>query len=212
MRSNRPYVFRASQRALCALVLGLAPAIALPAAAHEFSAVLIVPPGAAAQTLRDAMQTAFLIATRERDGHPNETSEGHLGGLDVQLTVVAADQPDAVTAADPQFIAAPLMSKAEVAGLSAAAPGAVTLWQSDIEQPASDAMLAGDAGRGIAAFKDQFVRETGNLPDDAATSAYLMARWIDRLVRPLGAADDRAALLLGLGRANDSADGVPVAP
>jgi hypothetical protein len=212
MRSNGPYIFRASQRALCVLMLGLAPAIAQPAAAHEFNAVLIVPPGASAQSVRDTMQTAFLLATRERDGHPAETSEGHLGGLDVQLTVVAADQPDAVAAENPQFIAAPLMSKADVAGLSVVAPGAVTLWQSDIEQPASKAMLAGDTGLGIAPFRDQFLRETGTLPDAAATSDYLMARWIDRLVRPLGAADDRAALLRGLGRADDSATGVPVAP
>lgn len=65
-----------------ALILSLT---AAPAMAHEFELLLLAPPDAPEAVL-EQMRAAFLIASHERDNHPDETSEGHLGGMDVQLT------------------------------------------------------------------------------------------------------------------------------
>jgi hypothetical protein len=67
------------------LALILSPTAA-PALAHEFELLLVAPPEATEAVLGQ-MRAAFLIASHERDSHPDETSEGHLGGMDVQLTL-----------------------------------------------------------------------------------------------------------------------------
>ena len=59
--------------------------------AHYFDVAIVVPPGDG----QAAMQ-AFLLASAERDGHPDETSDGHLGGLDSHVTIVEnGDHADA---------------------------------------------------------------------------------------------------------------------
>lgn len=54
------------------------------AAAHEFTAGLIVTGPRAPERLADVVN-GFLLAADERDGHAEETSDGHLGGVDVQI-------------------------------------------------------------------------------------------------------------------------------
>ena len=53
---------------------------------HSFDVAFVVPAGAHVQ----AMQ-AFLLASGERDGHAFEESDGHLGSLDVYISVVEMD-------------------------------------------------------------------------------------------------------------------------
>ena len=72
---------------------------------HSFNVALVVPAGERVQ----AMQ-AFLLASGERDRHANEESDGHLGGLDVYVSVVEMDADVAglrenVVAAQPDIIA-----------------------------------------------------------------------------------------------------------
>ena len=66
-----------------ALIVALA--LALPAAtahAHSFSLAVLAGGEDAATQLNSAVK-GILLATKERDGHADETSDGHLGGLDV---------------------------------------------------------------------------------------------------------------------------------
>lgn len=75
------------------------------AVAHEFTAVLIAP---AEPDRRAAMVAALLLASAERDGHPDETSEGHLGGIDVQLEVLGAGEYDQLAVLAPEVLLTPL--------------------------------------------------------------------------------------------------------
>ena len=194
-------LWRAGMFASVTLGTLLPGAFASAGLAHEFNTVLIVPAGDEAQETRDAMQRAFLIASRERDGHPDETSEGHLGGLDVQLTLIGQDRPDLVAAADPDFVVAPLSARDE-GTLAAIGAGldAVIISRTEIEATPMPGMLEADADVGFDSFEARFRAETGNAPNDEAIAAYLAARWIERVVRPLGAVDDRDALRQALGR------------
>ena len=68
-------------------VLGLMPLQALlaqSAQAHEFVVTIRAVGADRDLVLADALR-GFLLATKERDGHPDETSNGHLGGLDVYI-------------------------------------------------------------------------------------------------------------------------------
>ena len=72
---------------------------------RSFDVAFVVPAGAHVQ----AMQ-AFLLASGERDRHANEESDGHLGGLDVYVSVVEMDADVAgvrenVVASQPDIIA-----------------------------------------------------------------------------------------------------------
>ena len=67
--------------------------------AHSFTSVFIAPvSGIDAETGKQAFD-GFMFATRERDGHADETADGHLGGLDVYVEVVdSADDVEVVLA------------------------------------------------------------------------------------------------------------------
>lgn len=75
------------------VALGVAPllvSVAGGAAAHSFKTAFIAPmSGAQADIGRDAL-AGFMFATAERDAHPDQESDGHLGGLDVYVLVVDA--------------------------------------------------------------------------------------------------------------------------
>ena len=55
-----------------------------PASAHEFSLGIYASGDQAIEKLISAVR-GVLIAADERDGHPEETSDGHLGGVDVHI-------------------------------------------------------------------------------------------------------------------------------
>lgn len=69
---------------------GISAGASLPAMAHEFT-VAIVGSGATASARVAEVARGVIVAADEQDGHAGETSDGHLGGLDVQITLV----PDA---------------------------------------------------------------------------------------------------------------------
>jgi hypothetical protein len=89
------------------------------AAAHSFKVGAMIPlSGPSAETGRQWLD-GFLLATREQDAHPDQHSDGHLGGLDVYvLTVdsagdasaiknlVAADNPEVLTGPAPAALLA----------------------------------------------------------------------------------------------------------
>ena len=72
---------------LLALIAGVM-VFAPPAWAHSFNVALIIPASPEGREIRDG----FMLATTERDSHPDEESDGHLGGLDVYVTVIEAGE------------------------------------------------------------------------------------------------------------------------
>ncbi|MHA1565402.1 MAG: hypothetical protein ACTSX7_08835 [Alphaproteobacteria bacterium] len=160
------------------LVAAASAFFALPAGAHSFDVDIVfaqTTPAAA----RDGFLREFRRASDERDSHGDEESDGHLGGLDVysNVVVLGGDSPDSSGV----FIV--------VAGGDAGC-GAVAAGPSVIVIDA--ALLAGMAD--AAPFRADYESRYGALPDPLELSGYLVARQIDAMVRPLGGADDTAAL------------------
>ena len=173
-------------RLTLALILSLTGA---PALAHEFELLLLAPQETTDEALAQ-MQAAFLIASQERDSHPDETSEGHLGGMDVQLTLARIGE--ATAAEDTAFVVAPLAvpGDAAVAAL-AAQSGAVVV---DSGHLAALPKGLDQGGSALPPFADRFRAETGKDPGPEAVAAYLGAQVVELAVRPLNSVDDRETL------------------
>ncbi len=165
---------------------------AAAARAHQFEMFLIVPHSVEAAVEGRDMRDGFMLATRERDSHADEVSDGHLGGLDVFVTVIDADKSADIVHRVRQSgidIVAVLVSedrrpsiKARLEGSDAAVllPGRTPFTQGD-----SPAVLAF-----IAAFAREYVRK----PTAQAAQGYNAARRIDVAVRAQGGTDDRSLL------------------
>ncbi len=154
--------------------------IANAAAAHEFTVVLIVPEAA-----QQAARQAFLLASSERDGHPDETSEGHLGGLDSQLEIIAPGM--ALPTAQIVVAIAP-------ATLPPTGPGTWAFSLAAIGARERSLFLGG----GDSSFAARHAARYGMPPDATATRTYVAARLIDKAVRAQGGADDPRALAAAL--------------
>lgn len=177
-------------RLTLAVILSL---VAVPATAHEFELLLLAPPDATDAAL-DQMRAAFLIASHERDNHPDETSEGHLGGMDVQLTLARIGE--AAGAPDLAFVVAPFAAASDPAVATLAAAVDAVVVHSGHLAAAPEGLDAGDAA--LPPFADRFKAETGQAPGPEALDAYLGARLVDLAVRPAGSVDDRQALRAAL--------------
>lgn len=161
--------------------------------AHAFSVVLIVPAGEP-QIAQD-MERAFLLAADERDQHPDNHADGHLGGLDVYLVVMENADAEAIATAAPEIVIDALASP------GAAHQGEERLWISggDLERLDRERML-GSADPDLPAFSGRFESATGRIPSPQAEAAYLAARLIDLIVRPLDDASDPLALRRAIDR------------
>ncbi|MES2915828.1 MAG: hypothetical protein V4753_11980 [Pseudomonadota bacterium] len=168
------------------LALALSAGLASPGLAHEFS-LLLLAPAAASQTEMDDMQAAFLIASAERDSHANETSEGHLGGLDVQMTLARIGEVAAGEAAD--VVVAPFAPADDAQVAALAAPGDAVIVDAGV--------LAGitpEERSDLAPFAERFQAATGRAADPAALGVYQAARVVDLAVRSVDSVADRAGL------------------
>jgi len=174
-------------------VLALALAVTLPAAAvqaHSFSlAVLAGGEHAAAQL--DSAVKGILLATQERDGHANETSDGHLGGLDVYivpLPAFAAETIQGLKGVSQASIDVAILLDPEaeleqaMAGLD---PQTVIMRPGTINPEPTEASKM---------FAMRYQTAYGTVPDQSAVAGYNAARRVDLAVRPLGGVDDRPAL------------------
>ena len=90
-----PFAFAAATRVQTAIrrsILMVAVWMALSgnALAHSFTAALIVAGDNREASLAEAVR-GFLLAADERDAHANETSDGHLGGVDVHVLPLPRD-------------------------------------------------------------------------------------------------------------------------
>jgi hypothetical protein len=142
--------------------------------AHSFNVTMVVPAGEA-----EAALSAFLIASAERDSHPDETSDGHLGGVDSHVSFVeylgdAGASLAAVTDQKPDILAI-IAPNSELNGL-----GISGVWAFSV----SDFSLT----------SQQFQSDLPPFGNDTATRVYFAARLIDIAVRAQDGVDDIAAL------------------
>jgi hypothetical protein len=171
---------------LTLLVLAVGLLLGSPAWAHSFDTIFVVPLSGSQAAAGKQARDGFMFAARERDGHPNETADGHLGGLDVFLLIVdsTAGEGEVVAklreltggAADdtPRVVAPPALLEPIRGQIS------------EIELLAIDLTTAVHAetrtmdGR---LFSTAFEDDLGYAPTQAVYAGYAAARQIDAAVR-----------------------------
>jgi len=70
-----------------------------PAAAHRFNVALLATVSGPMALPGKQARDGFMLATTERDAHPDQESDGHLGGLDVYVNVIDPRQSTAAARA-----------------------------------------------------------------------------------------------------------------
>ncbi|MCK5273722.1 MAG: hypothetical protein KAJ11_10195 [Alphaproteobacteria bacterium] len=171
------------------------------AKAHSFNVALVIalaePSAGDARQVRDG----FLLATRERDGHPDEESDGHLGGLDVYLypvnlereslagvrALLRREQIDILAVIGPDEAAEEI--RPLVAGSKTQLLGPGRLQSASTES-----------------FTNAFLAAFGYRPATPAAEGYNAGRRIDAAVRPLGGVDDRPSLRRALDETRNGLD------
>ena len=149
---------------------------AMPAFAHYFNVLLV---GEAIGT--SGAYDGFRMATRERDGHANEESDGHLGGLDSYIftTDSLAESPAiAIQNAIDIVVFLEDSASAEVAVIK-------VINASDLTQDTRQAMLE------QLDFFARFEQEFGGEVSEAAQRAYMAAQLIEEMVRSRAILADR---------------------
>jgi len=162
------------------------------AVAHEFTAALYISGEMRETRLQEAVN-GFLLAADERDGHANETSDGHLGGLDVHILPLPVDATGQVVG---------------LVGTPQIPPDVVVLMGGEGLPPDS---LAGEMAGGLevqigmlpdtwrdADTTDSFAARYQNAfdaaPTEAAAQGYNVARRLDAAIRALEGLSPRTTL------------------
>lgn len=156
------------------------------ASAHSFDTIFVVPVSGPQAAAGKQAQDGFMFAARERDGHPDETADGHLGGLDVFLRVVdataAADEVAAKVADlarraadDTPWIVAP----ADLLAIIRSRVRPAEFVPLDLSGTAPPDVRTMDGRPFAAAFENAF----GYAPTQAVLAGYGAARQIDKAVR-----------------------------
>jgi hypothetical protein len=170
--------------ALLAVAVGLS--VTSPALAHSFDTIFIVPVSGPQAAAGKQAQDGFMFAARERDGHPDETADGHIGGLDVFLRIVDAAAATGEAAAKVGEFArratddAPwIVGPAEILAAVRSRIGNAEWLSMDISA-ATPADIPTMDGR---PFGGAFEAAFGYAPTQAVLAGYGAARQIDKIVR-----------------------------
>ncbi|NOX74205.1 MAG: hypothetical protein GXP03_11510 [Alphaproteobacteria bacterium] len=172
------------------LTVILSTAFATTALAHRFEVLLIASDPATAVDTYDG----FRLATRERDGHADEESDGHLGGLDVYINTPAKGETAIAALAGGTFDLVAVIGKlADDGALQSAirASGAVMVPVASVSPAMESEFLGPDQG---GAFNGRFEAAENRAATPPATLSYIAARLIDLAVRPQEGVEDRAAM------------------
>jgi hypothetical protein len=162
------------------------------ALAHSFTAALIVAGDNREASLAEAVR-GFLLAADERDGHANETSDGHLGGVDVHVLPLPRDAAALVEG----LIGKPTEpgDVVVVLGTEPAASEAVRKYQSNSTVLLQVVLPVGwDSDVGTDSFVARYRLAYGTAPGLMAATGYHAARRLDVAIRPLDGVIPRAAL------------------
>ena len=162
------------------------------ALAHSFTAALIVAGDNREASLAEAVR-GFLLAADEQDGHANETSDGHLGGVDVNVLPLPRDAAGLVEG----LIGKPTETGdvVVVLGPEPAASEAAREYQSTstvLLQVVLTERWVSDEG--TDSFVTRYRRAYGTAPSVMAATGYHAARRLDVAIRPLDGVIPRAAL------------------
>ena len=176
------------------LVLGTALADT-PAFAHRFNVALVIPQSGGASPQGQQILNGFMLATAERDSHPGQESDGHLGGLDVYVTAIDGNGDimadiGRMNAPGEIAIVAAFGSKTTLSLVRSLLDGKRVALLLPGQSPFSDSNLVA-----VAAFISAYGKEYGFRPSSDAAQGYNAARRIDRAVRAQGGVDDTASLL-----------------
>ena len=162
------------------------------ASAHSFTAALLVVGEDREASLAEAVR-GFLLAADERDGHANETSDGHLGGVDVHVLPLPRDAAWLVegltgTPGVPPDVVV-------VLGPEPAAGAIARAYQSEGIVLVQDVLPAGWEGESqMDGFAARYRLAHGTAPSAMAATAYHAARRLDAAIRPLDGVNPQAAL------------------
>lgn len=190
------------------VLIGLAGAVWIAmsgaAEAHSFNALLILPLSGPAAGAGEQARDGFMLATTERDSHPDEESDGHLGGLDVYVSVEdvgdrSAGRPRPANGEGFEFVVV-LDPTGDLAGEkwpSTPKPVVVRPRPIPIQNPPEAWRSA------VAAFTEAFMRAYGRTPSEAAARGYDAARRIDAVIRQAGGVADPVELQRSLEALSD---------
>jgi hypothetical protein len=171
---------------LAALSIAVSFLVVGPASAHSFDTIFILPVSGPQAAAGKQARDGFMFAARERDGHPGETADGHLGGLDVFLRVVdstvAADEVAAKVAELARRAADDtpwIVGSADLLAAIRSRVGTVEWVPIDPSAAAPQDIRTMDGRPFPAAFEAGF----GYAPTPAVLAGYSAARRIDKTVR-----------------------------
>ena len=164
--------------------------------AHSFSLVFVMPMSGPQKELGRQALNGFLLATTEEDAHADETSDGHLGGLDSHVlkvdsradsTVMLKTLDDMMQTRQPIFVTG--LFTAETTELIAKSlkskntvffdPVETAMWEIALIAP--DSLKSMNGGSLSARFRKRY----GYLPTPEAIRGYIAARLIAATVRSL---------------------------
>ncbi len=163
--------------------------------AHSFGVVLISPQSGELSQSGLSFRNGFMLATTQRDSHPNEESDGHLGGLDVYVSFVDATGDvnravlETIEQTDIDIVLSYGLAPDDILQLNTvlAQSNAVFLMPANLSGQSRN-----EAGE--AAFRTDFETMFGYQAEQSAVLGYNAAQRIERAVRAQGRVDDRGAL------------------
>ncbi len=171
------------------------------ASAHSFNVALIVTPHSASDASAPARQfkDGFMLATTQRDAHPDNEADGHLGGLDVYVTVLdkrGLTPADIARQLRQNQIDIVVMYGADAARapLGKTLKGSTMLLLRQGQTPFTANSTAPAVIKAVKAFTAAYKTYSGRVATPAAAQGYNAARRIDVAVRAQDAVSDRAAL------------------
>jgi Periplasmic binding protein len=159
-----------------------------PAFAHRFNVTLVIEKSIAASERGGDIRDGFMLATTERDSHAGQESDGHLGGLDVYVTVLD-EQADSFATQGGDDIVVVFGSSETISAVGSTLDGTNATLLVPGETPFSDA-----GQPEVAAFRSAYERAYGTAPTTQSAQGYNAARRIDVAVRAQGGVADTASL------------------
>ncbi|SFF25183.1 hypothetical protein SAMN04488523_1394 [Sulfitobacter brevis] len=196
MDHSRPQS-RAYQSALTYIAITLLTILAVMpkvAIAHNF-VVTLDATGAAHPVQLDSAVQGMRLAAGERDSHAAETSDGHLGGIDLFIRFRPANAGDGIEwlKGAPDKVATIIVdfSGSETAMSQVASGGAVVIGPGALPR---DEIWSADTVDLPTGFAARYLANFGSMPDRRAAQGYNAALRIDQAVRSSGAVLDSDTL------------------
>ncbi|MDH3740185.1 MAG: hypothetical protein OER56_01190 [Hyphomicrobiales bacterium] len=167
---------------------------AAPALAHSFNVALVIPMSGQSKVTGQQIADGFMLATQERDNHPDNEADGHLGGLDVY--VHKADNQANSLGKLKSILQQQSIDIIVSVGTDESTGAAIAAMAGDGTIVLSPGRLPQDR----AGFRSAFQAAYGYEATEMSARGYNEARRIDAAIRPLDSVDDKTELRRRLGR------------